>query len=439
MGTMTTQGTVPKSSYTFLKLQLVAVCCLAFWLFVSPPKLDYLKHTFSSQPARTPLISSTSNIDRGSRLFQSSLHRPGGTTRDGLPETSPSSRSDDVAEVLLTGKDHTVKPTPTLSQENITNTIVEIEPAEEPQHTWMIKWQDRDFSKTKKLPITEGYTWNNTREEVKRHVIFNRVGKCGSRSVLNLLQSLAKNNHFYLISSQVYNDKRISSENQEKLVSILSKVQSPFIYQRHLHFINFTEYGFQHPTYINIIRDPLERAVSQYYFIRFGDEKKQERRFSQNSTDPRKLMSYEQCVIQQVPECIGKRAFYIVPFFCGHDPRCRFPTAWALERAIENVKKHYVAVGILEELQDSLQVFQKVLPDMFSGALDTFLRFEQIANRNKTSVGVTQYKKKPSAKTALYVQNVLMKYEYQFYNWIKNRMHQQMADLGIKSYHKSYR
>ena len=177
---------------------------------------------------------------------------------------------------------------------------------------------------------------------------------------------------------------------------------------------------------------------------------------------PRKSMSYEQCVIQQVTECIGKRAFYIVPFFCGHDRRCRFPSEWALERAIENVKKHYTAERILEELQDSLlgpvsqslfsmtmtnisdksfdnqsearisvaynnnchlslmTSFVKHPPDMFSGALDTFLRFEHIANRNKMSVGVTQYKKKPSAKTALYVKTVVMKYEYQLYDWIRS-------------------
>ncbi|XP_041461758.1 uronyl 2-sulfotransferase-like, partial [Lytechinus variegatus] len=275
--------------------------------------------------------------------------------------------------------------------------------------------------------------------QVKTHVIFNRVGKCGSRSVLNLLQSLARDNHFYLISSLTYNEKRLTSKNREKLVSILSSVKSPFIYQRHLHFVNFRQYGIQHPTYINIIRDPLERAVSHYYFIRFGDERKQERKYSQNSTDPRRLMSYEQCVIQDDPDCTGKKSFYIIPFFCGHDPRCRIPGEWALKRAIENVKKHYVAVGILEELQDSLQVLEKVLPNMFKGALDSFLRFEQIAQSNKSSVGVTKYKQKPSAKTALYVRNVLMKYEYQFYNWIKDRLHQQMTNLGIKSYRKSYR
>lgn len=71
----------------------------------------------------------------------------------------------------------------------------------------MDEWQQRDFSKMQKLPITEGYPWNNSKEEVKRCVIFNWVGECGSPSVLNLLQSLAKNNHFYLISSQVYNEK----------------------------------------------------------------------------------------------------------------------------------------------------------------------------------------------------------------------------------------
>ena len=51
---------------------------------------------------------------------------------------------------------------------------------------------------------------------------------------------------------------------------------------------------------------------------------------------------------------------------------------WAFRRAVANVKKHFVAVGVLEELHDSLQVFERVLPRMFKGALKTYVKSGEI-------------------------------------------------------------
>ncbi|XP_041463391.1 uncharacterized protein LOC121414321 isoform X2 [Lytechinus variegatus] len=167
---MATQGTVPKCSYTFLKLQIVALCCLTFWLFYSPPKLEYLRHNLL--PARTPLVSSTENIiDVRSR--QTSLFH--GAPRDELNETSQFSST--TTKSSAEGRDHVTSTIPTHLQ-NITYTSDEVEDdvsheghsgSELKPNKWFIKWQDRDFSlpnKSKKLPITEGYTWKDSQEEV---------------------------------------------------------------------------------------------------------------------------------------------------------------------------------------------------------------------------------------------------------------------------------
>ena len=102
------------------------------------------------------------------------------------------------------------------------------------------------------------------------------------------------------------------------------------------------------------------------------------------------------------------------PFFNDND---KYPVT----KSSDNQSEARISVAYNRNCHLSLMTsFVKHPPDMFSGALDTFLRFEHIANRNKMSVGVTQYKKKPSAKTALYVKTVVMKYEYQLYDWIRS-------------------
>lgn len=42
----------------------------------------------------------------------------------------------------------------------------------------------------------------------------------------------------------------------------------PYSYVKHLNFLDFTEFNENQPIFINFVRDPVERVVSWYYYIR---------------------------------------------------------------------------------------------------------------------------------------------------------------------------
>ena len=42
----------------------------------------------------------------------------------------------------------------------------------------------------------------------------------------------------------------------------------PLSYVKHVNFLNFEEFGRKNPIYINMVRHPVERIISWYYYIR---------------------------------------------------------------------------------------------------------------------------------------------------------------------------
>ncbi|XP_071335412.1 uronyl 2-sulfotransferase a isoform X1 [Trachinotus anak] len=262
-------------------------------------------------------------------------------------------------------------------------------------------------------------------------VVYNRVGKCGSRTVVILLRLLAEKHQFNLVSSDIHNKTRLTKHEQVDLMKNISNIPQPFLYTRHVHFLNFTRFRIEQPVYINIIRDPINRFLSNYFFRRFGDWRGEQNHLirTPGMKDDERYLDINVCILENYPECSNPRVFYIIPYFCGQHPQCREPGVWALERAKQNVLENYLLVGILEELEDVLLLLERLLPHYFTGVLNIYKSPDYRKMGNMTG---TVRKHTPTLE-ALQVLYHRMRYEYEFYNFIRDQFHLMKKKIGLKS------
>lgn len=85
----------------------------------------------------------------------------------------------------------------------------------------------------------------------------------------------------------------------------------PTLYHRHFAFLDFSKIGVPKPLYYNIIRKPLEKFVSYYYFIRCeNDYKPYLIRKTHGNT-----MTFDKCVSKNHPDCNPNNMLLQIPFF----------------------------------------------------------------------------------------------------------------------------
>lgn len=263
--------------------------------------------------------------------------------------------------------------------------------------------------------LTPGHNFNHN------IVVYNRAPKCGSIYMTRLLYLLgAGNRNQYKVQSPYEEgEKPFLSDDQQKTVvgQILTAAENePLVYIRHQYFIDFKQFDEIRPIYLNIIRDPLKRFESFYYFIRFGNKEGDGADVAMSNA--RLHMSIDECVQARDRECTEPK-WQLVPYFCGHDVRCRNRSGWAVDRAKENIDKYFTFVGILEELDGSLEVLEYILPRYFKDARE--VKHEPSSIKNDT---FTLHKNPPSAASKEFLRTqTSIHLEYELYYYVKERYH----------------
>ncbi|CAH1105871.1 unnamed protein product [Psylliodes chrysocephalus] len=255
-------------------------------------------------------------------------------------------------------------------------------------------------------------------EEKDLILLYNRVPKTGSTSFVGVAYDLCKKNKFHVLHVNITaNSHTVTLENQLKFVQNVTnwKSMKPALYHGHFAFFDFSKYGAPKPLFINLIRKPLDRFISYYYFLRYGDNYRPYlvRKKAGNT------MTFDECVLKQLPDCDPNNMWLQIPFFCGHSANCWKPgNKWALTEAKKNLVNNYFLVGVTEELEDFVQILEKSLPRFFKGATEYF------QHSNKAHLRQTVQKELPKETTMDKIKSsTVWQMENEFYEFALDQFH----------------
>jgi len=265
-------------------------------------------------------------------------------------------------------------------------------------------------------------------------IFHNKLPKSGSTTMHDILRKLSQKN--------LFNYKKMDSSNMDfdddaSLVDYIKENQkTPFFYMQHHFFTNFTSFGLEQPTMINVIREPLDWFSSHYHFKLYGWSRKPGQRGEGNE------MSLEECVSSDSPTCSRNHWRYI-EFFCGNGPDCQLPQlardddvykSKMVEIAKRRMLDDYFVVGVLEQFEDSLSVFEKLLPRYYRGALEVYESKMIQTTRNQTkSIG----KRTLPDEVANKLRSGALKYELDLYQFARQLFNKQMQALNIPRYQRA--
>ena len=183
----------------------------------------------------------------------------------------------------------------------------------------------RDFNQENDV-IYKAIQNNTERAENKDVVFFNRVPKTGSQMFQELAKILAISSNFtaYIDPSPLVLFPPKTEEDKFSK-NWKSKLSSPGIYFRHTPWKNFSSMSLPRPVWVSMVRDPVDRVISWFYYARWRERPDDDNHEDCNTSEEMKVfcetfnilrqaelerpeswygMDFESCVRMEQPECV---------------------------------------------------------------------------------------------------------------------------------------
>ena len=209
-------------------------------------------------------------------------------------------------------------------------------------------------------------------------LVYNRVPKTGSTTMIKLAEQLAKKNNFKLVVDDEY------FPNASRLAEIISSLPERTMYINHC---NLWMDAPESVGFINMVRHPFEHDESWFYYGVDSDARPQELAKKELSKRKEKgpcgcyKLEYDKCVhIRHINNCSVMFSGAHFRQFCnaaekwGHDQsnKVSMHTAQSDTKfwcdATQSLLTKYAFVGLTEQYVRSVATLELLLPDWFTGA-----------------------------------------------------------------------
>lgn len=262
-------------------------------------------------------------------------------------------------------------------------------------------------------------------------LIYNHVAKAASYSMLSVLKAAAQRNHFKLSGPHPGEYARST----EALTAELQTVEPGGAWVNHAatvtQLLNDPRFAW-----INVVREPLDRAQSLYYYEVDGNIRgsKATAAYELRGSHPNPVcncqrLEFSECVEQLLltPSCNftqGKAGRGHIGhswavdsqmrYFCEKRESCTF------EAATRNYDD-YLFVGISEELDLTLRVFEEILPSWFRGASSNPVPHSDAASNANRMAGTQHAGAVSKTARGLLMRDPFIADEVRFYDFCRRK------------------
>lgn len=211
-------------------------------------------------------------------------------------------------------------------------------------------------------------------------LVYNRIPKAGSTSLMALAKELSVKNGFSMVTPEPY----FAHEKIRRAIFHAIVTNTRTLVVNHFHFpeIIYSD----RVEYMNMVRDPVSRLLSDYSYLRsFQSRKNHALSYREKHGD----ISVDECMFGNT-EFSGKClpiSNLQAHFFCGMErSACHANATLLASRAASNMEKIYT-IGVTERYDDTLKMLETKYPRFFRGISELYSsKQEKTLNTNQHTI-----------------------------------------------------